>query len=953
MKKTIFLLINLILVLSLFGTTVFAEEPADSTVSDSSSTADSAEGEQEPAVIYNTPDEIKGVLVSLGEDFATEKGQAEETVKAQIDNIVHTADQYGLNTVYLNIQCREGVMYKSDIYPVYTSFDALQYFVEKAQSYEMYVYGIMNPCYTTVDNILFDNGYIYNDILVNAPKAMAEIVPNYDLDAILVEGYYNSLNEKSFEQYKEFSAGMGFDQWIRESATSLVKALADTVKKYDPSMQFGLVCDSVWANNTTLENGSATAEEFEMYTDGYVDLPTIMSLTGINTMLVKLPGSLTSYTIPFKTTLSWWKNLASEYGTEICALIYNSKLTTSERGWASPDQVIQQLIAMRDTGAKGAAFASYKHIAANEDGHSELIERYFKGQVKVSDILTTLTVSRPEQLVYSTYEPVVSFYGASDPNFPLLLNGEEVTRNEKGVFSLEIDLKAGINEFEFTHKTKSVKYSITRNIKIIQSVSPEGAMNVEGGSTIPITVHAYKNSSVTATIGGVSIPLLESGAEGDDTDKNSNYVVYVGNYTAPQAAANAQAIGNIHIDGTWEGITQSATGASITVAALPPPEITVGEKGNVVEVIASQARTYPASVLNADPSGDCFPLPKGSIDFINSDLLSFTSGGTTHNYYILRSGVRVNAADVKVLGEQELVANNITEASVYADGGYTYLKLKQDQPMAFRAYLPNLGFDTNDGIGSFTSKSINFKFNFVDSVPEAVSLSENNIFSSATVTKDGSNAIVNLKFHHAGRFAGYRAYYQDGYLIFRFTNIPSSLSGAKIYIDPGHGGYDSGALPIEGMKTEAQINREIAQKVVAILQSRGANVQMTDTTNYVSLDARLNASQSYAPHLFVSIHQNSSTSPSASGSEVWYFNPYSEIHADKIASSLAAALGTRDRGEKYGWYKVTTHMEFPAVLVECGFLSNVTEYDKLKNEDYQNAMATAIADGIAAAFTAK
>ena len=47
---------------------------------------------------------------------------------------------------------------------------------------------------------------------------------------------------------------------------------------------------------------------------------------------------------------------------------------------------------------------------------------------------------------------------------------------------------------------------------------------------------------------------------------------------------------------------------------------------------------------------------------------------------------------------------------------------------------------------------------------------------------------------------------------------------------------------------------------------------------------------------------------------------------------------------------MTTHMEFPAVLVECGFLSNVDEYDKLKNEDYQNAMAKAIADGIERAF---
>lgn len=945
MKKRLFFFINLILLFSLFSLNVFADE-----VSSDSGTQTTDTTEE---IIYSAPEEIHGVLVSPGEDFATEKGQDEAAVKAQIDGIINTINTYGLNTVYLNLQTREGTIYISDYYPVYTSFDALQYFIDKANESEIYVYAILNPCYVTADDILVDRKYIYSDVIAQGQKNISEVVSKYDVDAVLIEGYYNSLTDDSFEQYKKYSAGMGFEQWIKESATSLVKALSDTVKKVNPAVQFGLVCDSVWANNTTLETGSATSEEFEMYVDGYVDLPTIMTISDINILLVKLPGSLTNKQIPFKTTLSWWQNYAADYNTDVCSLIYNSKLSTEERGWASPDQVIQQLIAMQDTGAKGAAFASYKHIEANHDGHSELIERYFKGNIKVQDILTTLTVSRPEQLTYSTYEPIVSFYGASDPNFPLLLNGEEVTRNDKGVFSLEIDLAVGANTFSFTHKTKTVTYNITRNVKVIQSVAPEGSMTVEGDSTVPISVYAYKNSTVTATVGGATVQLYESTAEDDNTDKNSNYVLYVGNYACPSSSQSVQDIGNIHITATWQGITETATGANIRITALPPPEIVPGEKGNMVEVIANQARTYPAGVINADPSGDCFPLPKGSRDFIASDLLSFTSGGTTYNYYILRSGVRVNAADVKVIGEVELVSNNITEASLYAEAGYIYLKLKQDQPMAYRAYLPNLGFSTTDGIGSFNSTAITFTFNQVENVPSAVSVGENNIFSSATITKDGNNAVMTLNFHRAGRFAGYRAYYQDGYLIFRFTDIPSSLSGAKIYLDPGHGGYDSGALPIEGMKTEAQINREIAQKTADILRSRGANVQVTDTTNYVSLDSRVSMSQSYAPHVFVSIHQNSATSPSAAGSEVWFFNPYSEIYADKISAQLSASLGTRDRGEKYGWYRVTTHMEFPAVLVECGFLSNVTEYDKLKDDAYQNAMATAIADAVSAAFTAK
>lgn len=939
MRKKLTIFLNLMIIFSFMGISVFADE------------AENTEQETQPQeIVYNEPDEIRGIIVSPEIDFATEPLQAEDIVKKQIDNIINTISSSELNTIYLNLQTKNGVIYNSEYYPIYTSFDALQYLIEQSKANDIYIYGITNPCYVANGEVLEDNNYIYSDIIAQSQKNIAEIVSKYELDAILVEGYYNSINEKSFEEYRNYSSGIGFDQWMKESTTSLVKSLSDMVEKTNPAVQFGLVCDSVWANNSTLSEGSATSDEFEMYTDGFVDLPTIMTLSNVNTVLVKLPGSTLSKTIPFKSTLKWWNDTLKQYDIDVCALVYNDKLSTNERGWTSPDQVIQQLISIRDVNSKGVAFASYKQIEANKNNHTDLINKFYKGQVKAQDILTNLTVSRPDKLVYSTYEPIVSFYGASDPNFPLLLNGEEVQRNDKGVFSLEIELKSGINIFEFTHKTKTVKYEITRNVKIIQSVSPEGAMTVEGNSVIPITVQAYRDSNVIATIGGTSIQLAPSDKESEDTDKNSGYITYVGNYQCPPSAESTQNIGNIQISATWQGTTQSATGANVSITALPPPEITPGQSGNMVEVIASQARTYPASVLNSDPSGDCFPLPQGSKDFIASDLLTFTSGGKNYSYYILRSGVRVAAEDVRVLGEVELVSNNITEASVYSESGYTYLKIAQAQPMAYKAQLPNLGFDSEHGISTFNSSSITFTFNQVENIPETVNLSENSLFPSATITKNGTNAVVTLNFAKPGRFAGYRAYYQDGYLIFRFTNIPSGLSGARIYIDPGHGGHDSGSIPIEGMKSEAQINKEMANKVAAILRERGANVQVTETTNYVSLSSRVSMSQSFSPHLFISLHQNSATSPKVQGTEVWFFNPYSEIYADKISQGIAGALGTRDRGEKYGWYYVTTHMEFPAVLIEHGFLSNVTEYDKLKNDDYQNQIALATANAIESAF---
>ena len=180
--------------------------------------------------------------------------------------------------------------------------------------------------------------------------------------------------------------------------------------------------------------------------------------------------------------------------------------------------------------------------------------------------------------------------------------------------------------------------------------------------------------------------------------------------------------------------------------------------------------------------------------------------------------------------------------------------------------------------------------------------------------------------------------------MFRFNQIPSGLSGAKIYIDPGHGGYDGGTS-IAGMYTEKSMNADLANRVASILRDRGASVQVTDTSGYVSLDARVSQSQSYSPHLFVSLHHNSGVS-SASGTEAYYFNPYSRLLASNLSGRVAGALGTRDRGAKYGAYRVTTHMDFPAVLVECGFLTNPDELSKLQNDGYKNAMAAAVADAI-------
>ena len=213
----------------------------------------------------------------------------------------------------------------------------------------------------------------------------------------------------------------------------------------------------------------------------------------------------------------------------------------------------------------------------------------------------------------------MNFYGASDPNFPLTLNGKELQRNSEGVFSVEMDLEPGLNTFTFEHKEKSVVYKITREVVIIQEVSPSGSMTVEGSTQVGITVMAYSGSTITASLGGSSVTLTEQELTGDSADGNtSSYVPYKGTITVPAATESQQDVGNITVSGTWSGVTQSASGARVYVAALPQQAPNVeGQKGHLVEVTASQARTYPAGVLNNDPNGSCFPLPKGTVDYLS------------------------------------------------------------------------------------------------------------------------------------------------------------------------------------------------------------------------------------------------------------------------------------------------------------------------------------------------
>lgn len=169
-----------------------------------------------------------------------------------------------------------------------------------------------------------------------------------------------------------------------------------------------------------------------------------------------------------------------------------------------------------------------------------------------------------------------------------------------------------------------------------------------------------------------------------------------------------------------------------------------------------------------------------------------------------------------------------------------------------------------------------------------------------------------------------------------------------VVIDPGHGGKDPGAKSVLGY-WEKSVNLEISRKVVSYLKQSGVNVVMTrNDDSYPSLESRAALANRIGADLFVSIHCNTIADSSFRGFIIFTARSASwtsKKTARNIKNTLSAA-GIPDRGIQNQDFRVLVQTKCPAVLIECGFMTNYDEASQLQNSWYQDKLARAIADGI-------
>ncbi len=200
----------------------------------------------------------------------------------------------------------------------------------------------------------------------------------------------------------------------------------------------------------------------------------------------------------------------------------------------------------------------------------------------------------------------------------------------------------------------------------------------------------------------------------------------------------------------------------------------------------------------------------------------------------------------------------------------------------------------------------------------------------------------------------------------------SVIQKPQIILDAGHGGFDGGAVANDGT-TEKNINLNICLMLKEMLTQNGYDVILTRSDDASTetitdgsiaqkkksdLNARLKLMKKYPDSIFVSIHLNKFTTSAASGAQVFYSGNYDT--SLKLANCLQNSVVSLLQPENKRVCKKATSSTYllhnatvPAVLVECGFLSNTQELKLLKEEEYQNKIAFCIFCGITEFFQNK
>ncbi len=578
-----------------------------------------------------------------------------------------------------------------------------------------------------------------------------------------------------------------------------------------------------------------------------------------------------------------------------------------------------------------------------------------------------LVITSPKSLntTVTTSKTVIS--GTSDAKQPLTMNGKEVERSSDGSFSVDVELKVGANQFTFEHKGVKTVCNIKYRYVVIDGYSPSSQEKYPCGSTFVVSVIARVGSSVTATFNGSTINLTQ-----ESNIENKEFVGFTGSFTLTDNNDTDINMGKVVFTGKYNGVTEKFYSGNIICLKNE----TLAGRSYVAEIVAFTAETFHGNTTNdySDPRNNY--LPKGTVDYCDNGLIYDPSSKNT--FIKLRCGKRVyvdkltddksSRTTVTTRYKGELPDHNeISVANFDQKGRHTVIKFDTmwKAPFLLDIYPQSYNNPSRQdfSFSSATFQYLDITFCYATVFKGSIDIPVSNpIFSKAEIIPQNGKHTLRLYLKKQGMFYGWDCYYNsDGQLCFEFLNPVNTklannsygvdLTGAKVLIDAGHGGFDPGA--VRGNVHEEERNLALAKKIKAELESIGATVLMTRMGDYtVTSDERRLFMKNQRPDYCIAIHHNAASVSSANGFEAFHFNAFSRsaakmVYDQTMSSNVGLYAKSKFKSHYFFLARITT---CPVVLTESGYFTNNSDFDKIINNDINIIKAKAITQGIADYF---
>ncbi len=909
-----------------------------------------------PACQAAEEETMRGVWISTvaNLDYPSSQGLSKAELTAELDEMLDTMEQAGLNAAFFQVRPCADSFYPSKIFPysVYftgeqgqppaESFDPLAYLVEQAHARGIQVHAWVNPYRITQNspgswqagmeqlaewhparqrpelvrlyqgNLYFDPGQpAARELIV---QGVQEILDNYPVDGVHIDDYFYPGQEfDDGETYAAYGAGLSLEDFRRQSVNDLVRQLSQAAR--GAGRQFGAAPFGIWANASSMEGGSDT-QGTQSYSDHYADSLKWMQEGWLDYIAPQLYWYSGQPEADFTKLLEWWSNQAEATGCRLCPGIAAYKAMGGDQAepWQGCGEIENQLRQMAaEPQCQGCLFFRYGILrehppllaaasqAFPENGENGPIEE----EGRSVGAGQKLAVSRPEDLVRTDLD-CFYFCGLSDPSQPLTVNGQLVqSRAADGSWGVLLPLEQGFNTFVVENGQDKVVRRLLRGLptQYMGEAWPEGDTYLPQGEKARLSLEGRSGGQAWALFCGEALPL-------------------------------------IYQDGQYQGECSLPGGARGQITRYGPP-LYVMRRGDFVSVSLAQGGLYqigPGAALDYTVKTDlCDVLIEADASQGSCGVLRQGMTGPAErveNGYILAQDLgylRLEDADLSLSrGDAQVLPSGCQE-----EEECVRLRFSSDRALAAKCAYENSQF-----VLTFPGAASKYPLS-------------GDLFGQTGAQIQGDSLVYTFTLKNIQPAGFYFEQTDQGAeLIVRAKAQPAQgLEGVTILLDPGHGGGQTGALGCDPGQPEKQVNLRMAQALEEKLTALGAQVEMTrQKDGDVSLNQRYRQSFRLMPDLFLSLHCNSAPDDTDISTAAGFTAYCQGDLAQPLAQSLAQAAEETGRAANPAVDDSRLYLcrqsHTAAILLENGYLPNPFEFSDIVSDQSVDQLTQALAQAI-------